>query len=211
MSPGHRLRTGLVAVAIAASSCGGGGVAPTGSPAGTTGTGPAGEVVLERGGLGVAIFGDPVEATIAAVSAALGEEPREDTGWLDAFSLLGTCPGTAARGVAWGDLTALFTDGDSGHAEPGTAHFFSYRYRAGSRGPDGLSTPEGIRLGSTVGDLRAAYGDELELPADEPTPGGPRYRVGAATGVTDFYAGTVGGLEDDARVVSIDGGIGCLE
>lgn len=47
---------------------------------------------------------------------------------------------------------------------------------------EGLATPEGISIGSTVDELRAAHGEQLRLPdAPDDCAGGWRFSVGEAS------------------------------
>ena len=106
-------------------------------------------LVLDRDGLGVASFGDVADDTIAAVTAVLGE-PDKDSGWVEPLTI-GACAGAEARFVAWGSLYLYFSDESGvGHGE---RHFFSYSYgseRDLEAIPEGLATPEGIGLGTSV-------------------------------------------------------------
>lgn len=117
-----------------------------------------GDVVLTEGGVLVGSveveFGTDDDAAIAAISAALGP-PTEDSGWIDAFSVYGTCPLPVVRGVHWGDLVGLFTEAATDFASAGTPHFFSWYYATGTD-PD-LATDTGISIGATVAQLQAAY------------------------------------------------------
>ncbi len=176
----------------------------------TTTTTPAPAIVLGADGLGVARFGDEPESTVAALVALLGPA-TEDSGWIDPFSVFGTCPGTEVRGVSWDDLTLLFTDAEDGIAPEGGRHFFSYAYFVGLNGgrPFGLATESGITLGSTVAQLGAAYGNQLEIFVDEFF--GTSWEVEFDLESGRFLGGALTGTADDDLVSSIAGGIGCGE
>jgi hypothetical protein len=158
-------------------------------------------VVLERDGLGIASFGDSADATIATVTAVLGE-PDQDSGWVEPLSI-GTCAGTEARFVAWGSLYLYFSD-ESGVAD-GDRHFFGYSYgsvRDLEAIPEGLATPEGIGLGTSVEFLRATYGD-VAVEAGEEGLFSPNFYV------DEQLSGRLTGVADDDLVTVIIGGDPC--
>lgn len=162
-------------------------------------------------------FGYDADDAIAAFVAVIGP-PRVDTGWLDSldegWEQFGVCPGPHVRGVTWGaadttSLQVLFTDGDSDFWTGGVEHFFSFYYFDGSD-PTGVTTTEGIGIGSSVGDLRATYGGPdfvLEEAFFDPSQGFWSYRQAAWTGLWGFTTG----LTDAFVVTSINGGQGCGE
>jgi hypothetical protein len=158
-------------------------------------------VVLERDGLGIASFGDSADATVAAATAVLGE-PDQDSGWVEPLSI-GACAGTEARFVAWGSLYLYFSD-ESGVAD-GERHFFSYSYgsvRDLEAIPEGLATPEGIGLGTSVEFLRAAYRD-VAVEAGEEGLLSPNFYV------DEQLSGRLTGAADDDLVTVIIGGDPC--
>ncbi|HJR93453.1 MAG TPA: hypothetical protein VJ938_13495, partial [Acidimicrobiia bacterium] len=79
-------------------------------------------LVLRPDGLDVADLGDSYEDALATVSARLGD-PTEDTGWIDATSDFGICPGTVVRLVRWASLRLLFSDGPTEFGQD-EFHFF---------------------------------------------------------------------------------------
>ena len=166
--------------------------------------------LLGADGLGAVPFGVDPDAAVAATAELLLMDPDEDSGWIDPFSEIGTCPGTEIRAVEFGDLTLLFTDAETQFERAGTRHFFSYRYRTGNRGPLGLVTAEGIGLGSRLEELQTAYGDHLVLLTDDLTAGGPRYEV-TPDPPFGLLSGFVGGTGPEEPVLAIDGGFGCGE
>ncbi len=147
--------------------------APAGTAATSTTTAPAGtaatsttatsgpSVTLRADGLGVTAFGDLPEYAVAALTVALGEPTSDATE--PSFSSFGTCPGTTLRAVEWGGLAVLITDGATAYGVEGGPHFFAYLYRSG--GDPSLLTQEGVGPGSSVADLRAAYGSALQVNA----------------------------------------------
>ncbi len=158
-------------------------------------------LVLGREGLDVAAFGAGADDTIAAVTAVLGE-PDKDSGWVEPLSI-GACAGEQGRFVAWGSLYLYFSD-QSGFAN-GEPHFFGYSYGSESdleAIPEGLATPEGIGLGTTVAFLRAAYRDVVVEAGEE------------GLFPSNFYvdanlSGRLTGGDDDDLVTVIIGGDPC--
>ena len=99
-------------------------------------------------------YGTNDEVTIAAITPILGA-PSHDSGWIDAFSGYGTCPGLLVRGVEWGSFVTLYTQTESEFAAEGVPHFFSYHYT--SDDPH-LETTEGVGIGSSNNTLETAHG-----------------------------------------------------
>lgn len=164
-------------------------------------------VVLSRGGLGVAQFGDEAEAALANLREAMGT-PNTLSKWLPMErSLWGVCPGSEVRGAKWGDLWVLFSD----RSELSDERHLSGWMLGGSSalGRTELKTTEGIALGSTLAELREAYGQRLSL---EPFELGQRFTVAPAEGEkagSRLLAGTVSGEEDDDTVRTLRGGLPC--
>ena len=158
---------------------------------------------MHQAGLGDATFGVDAEEVIDYIRSIAGA-PTSDSGWADPFSAFGVCPGTEVRGVTWGDLLVLFSDESS--VASGRRHFFSYSYGppfADTPRPPEMRTPEGLTIGSTVADLRAAYPDVVVSPADDIF--APHFHV------TDNLNGFLTGETDADTVESIVGGVGCGE
>lgn len=184
---------------------------PAPSAPSTTGAGAPTEhstVLLRPDGLGVTAFGDMPEYAIAALTAELGEPTRDKTE--PAFSSFGTCPGTTLRAVEWGGLAVLITDGATAYGIEGGPHFFAYQYRSDES--LGLVTREGVGLGSTVADLRAAYGAEVRVSSEQYAPADPAaasFEVGAY-GPAGLY-GFLDGTADTSTVTEIAAGQACGE
>ncbi len=172
---------------------------------------PSTEVVLtdegiQAGGTWV-YFGMREEETMEAVTAVLGD-PEADSGWIDALSSpFGVCPPPLVRVVEWGGFSLYFTQADSDFWLGGVRHFFSYEYVGA---PPEFATDRGIRIGSTVAELEAAYGgprfELIESPLD-PAVGFWSYDLAEWTGMWGFTTGT----DPSEIVVSINGGRGCGE
>jgi hypothetical protein len=171
------------------------------NPVPPSGPATAPTLVLERDGLGVAAFGESAEDAIGAVTAVLGE-PDLDSGWVEPLSI-GACAGTAARFVAWGSLYLYLAD--ESQVANGERHFFSYSYgdeRDLAEAPEGLATPEGIGLGTTVEFLRAAYEGVAVEPGEEGL-------IAPTFYVDDRLSGRLTGDADDDLVTVIIGGDPC--
>ena len=171
----------------------------------TTLADPLAALVLNSTGIGDIMFGTDADDTVAQLALVLGS-PTEDTGWTPSFE---TCPGTEARVVRWTSLQAFFTNGATEWAPEGTRHFFHYGQSvlAGGGVLIELTTATGIGINSTLGELAAAYGDQVTI-ADDPV-FGPFWEVDeAGAGV---LWGTAGASGDSGMIDSINGGSGCGE
>jgi hypothetical protein len=161
-------------------------------------------LVLDAGGLAVVDLGDAYEEAVEGVAARLGAAD-EDTGWIDASSDFGTCPGTVVRMLRWASLRLLFGDGPTEFGE-NDYHFFYYSQS--SVGTDevlDLRTAEGIGLDSTVLELKAAFGDALTI--ESTLQFGVSFFV-EPTGL-GLLSGTLSDSTDDGMVTSLGGGFGC--
>lgn len=151
-------------------------------------------------------LGTVEDDAIAAVSVAFGA-PTDDSGWVDAFSVYGTCPGPVVRGVHWGGFVMLFTQAETDFWTEGVPHFFAYYYTAA---PPDLATTEGLVLGDTLATVEALYGGpKLEIAEDpfNPTAGIWLYDLVGWTGMYG-YADS----QDPSGIIStINGGRGCGE
>jgi hypothetical protein len=161
---------------------------------------------LELSRFGVSVAGDPATnlfagdpgATVERAHALLGE-PDETTAYasgspcVDVHGVDRGAPTTVASGVRWGDLTLYFD---------GAGILQSYRYGPKHAGDPAGGTANGIILGSTVADLRSAYGADL-LIEDTATPWGHLwYQRGLAPAIGGF----VSGATDDDTVTVINTG-----
>ncbi len=176
----------------------------------STTTPPSRLLTLAGDGLGAVDLGTESEAAIQALSLILGDAD-EDTGWIDSFSGFGTCPGDVVRGVRWGTLWTLHTDGATDWGRGGFRHIFSYTDSVLiSDGSEdlGLRTAEGVGVGSTIDQLVQAYGSALDVHYEElidswvyfidvPDPG--------------FLWGLLSGSGTGSVVLSVNGGVGCGE
>ena len=193
----------LLVAALGLAGCSSGGTQPTadGSPSAAaaatsapagptptgTGTSGAAAIVLEGDGLGFLTgassirhlpFGETDAGTIAtAVERSLGPgvpTPQPDCG-----------PTVVA--VRYGDLTVTLEDGAfAGWSEDGA--------------PGGLTTADGLGVGSTLADLRASRTD---VTVSEDT-------VGPEFGVADGLSGSLDGTSDASTVTRIAAGFTCI-
>lgn len=158
-------------------------------------------IVLGENGIGVADFCDDPDVVIDAVNGVLGP-PDADSDWVEPMSI-SACAGNEARRVTWGSLDLMF--GDESSIDGGRRHFFGFAY--GDRDgfdvtPPGLSTDDGIGVGTTVEFLRAAYPD-VQLIEGEPGVQDPTFYVNAR------LSGLLTDTTDDGAVTLIIGGDPC--
>jgi hypothetical protein len=156
--------------------------------------------VLREDGIGAVTFGTEAEAVIFTLAALYGP-PTADTGWQPSIGPFGTCDGSESRGVSFGGLTAIFGD-SSLYRDDGERHFFAYTYTGGT--PPGMTTPNGITVGSTVAEVKAAYGDGATFFED------PDLGTGFYIGDVAALAGNVTSLDDAGTVTEILGGAQCV-
>ncbi|GBD84437.1 hypothetical protein BMS3Abin02_00830 [bacterium BMS3Abin02] len=180
---------------------------PTTTTTGTT-LPPSEILILGPENVDGIMFGTDAEEAIASFAEILGP-PTTDTGWVpptnnEGDQVYGPCPGTSIRVLDWSNLTTVYTNAKTQWANEGTRHFFFYSYVLYDVDLLGLETAEGIGLGSTTEDLRAAYGDAVDIQSDE---FGDYFHVSVPEpGVLwGFLSGP------DGTVVSIQGGTGCGE
>lgn len=158
-------------------------------------------------------FGVPPDEAIEYATAFLGP-PKDDSGWVDAFSKYGTCPAPEVRGVEWGGaegwfgFALLFTKAETAHQPEGGEHFFSYYYLDGTD-PEGLGTAEAIFIGSSLADLQSTYGADLEIFDDEIF--GTTWFAERDFTAHRVLGGSMTGEERDDFVETINGGVGCGE
>jgi hypothetical protein len=177
----------------------------TTTPTTTTLGDPLAALILNPTGIGDINFGSDADETVAQLSLVLGS-PTEDTGWTPSFE---TCPGTEARVVRWTSLQAFFSNGATEWAPEGTRHFFHYSQSvlAGGGVLIELTTSKGIGIRSTLGELAAAYGEQVTI-TDDPI-FGPFWEVDVAG--AGVLWGTAGAIGDSGMIDSINGGSGCGE
>jgi hypothetical protein len=163
----------LVAAALVASSCGrqseprASGTLSSPTRAGLPSPAPPGVIVLERDGLGIVSFGDPMRVVSPRFIELLG--PPTDVQQMHGDMPLGYDGlDSTARWVFFGDLRLLFGDwAESDRA--GVMHLLGWDvWGPHTTNGTSLATAEGIRVGSSVRDLEAEYGSALHLPERKP-------------------------------------------
>ncbi len=153
-------------------------------------------------------FGFDDDDAVTHISGVLGA-PSKDTGWIGPFGDYGVCLGPKMRAVEWGSLVTLYTNGDTDFWFGGVEHFYGYYYTDVTNPPD-LRTSAGIGIGSSLGQLRAAY-DPTKIVIDEaffdPSVGYWSYDQQTWTGMWGYATGQ----SDAHAITSINGGQGCGE
>lgn len=184
----------------------------TTTTAATTTTLPVGGgLVLRADGIGAVPFGASPDEAVTVATAALGP-PSADSGWIDAFSVYGTCPPPLVRGVEWGSsdgwfgFVLLFTQAPTTHRPDGGEHFFGYYYVDGDD-PFGLGTPENIFIGSTIAEAGAAY-PTLWIGSDD---FGISWIVDDTPADDSVLFGSASGETPGDLIETINGGIACAE
>lgn len=195
----------------------------TGWPTTSTPPRPTGTVVLRADGLGVAAFGTAEGDALRALQDRLG--PTEERGSWSGATPFGTCPGPV-RAARWGRLYVLFTSGPTRYDPAGRWHLFAYQVDAVQRttldpqysGPPPTAPPPlrgysprtaaGIGFGSTVAELRGAYGSRARITFGEP---GMIYRFTVAQGAAGELFGSLTGDTPGATVTFLAAGAVCGE
>jgi hypothetical protein len=194
---------------------------PTTAPA-TTGA-PTASIRLRPDGLGVAAFGAGERDALDRLERRLGA-PEERGSWAGATPF-GTCPGPV-RAMRWGRLYVLFTNGPTRYGADGRWHLFAYQVDATQRtkvdpGDNGPTPPEppplrgysprtaaGIGFGSTLAQVRAAYGRRVEVSSGEP---GMVHRIRVGFGAGGDLSGTLSGGTPRSTVTGLEAGASCGE
>jgi len=166
----------------------------------TSTTEPAPSSIALRGdGLGVVALGAVPDVAVASISDELGE-PSADSGWQpSASSSYGTCPGERIRGVEWGGLVLLFTDGGTIFGEG--EHLFTWRV---SDAPPPVATAKGLGYGATAADAEELYPEHVvRVPVEDPSPA--FLTIGAEGGPITAY------LDEADTITNLEAGATCGE
>lgn len=198
-----RLAAAMMLAVFATSSC-----STEGTSATTSEPAPLTTLELTDEGLGEVLVGFPPDVVIADISAIYGS-PDLDSDWLVSQpNLYGSCPGELMRAVGWGSLVTIFVnDGTDPLGERFFTYTYGYDYAENTGGVDprnlGLTTVEGIGLGSTVEELRRAYGDRVSISGD------PELDVWSFEIDGPALSGLLDGPEDSGVVTLIELRPGC--
>lgn len=122
-------------------------------------------LLVDPNGLDIAAFGDAEATVIAAITRRLGE-PDSDTARLSNGETWQICGARRTRVVRWGEFSAVFSDGPTEHGSAGYRHFLTWSLWGRSRMTP-VATAAGVGIGSTIPDLRKAYGSRLLLHSAE--------------------------------------------
>lgn len=172
----------------------------------TTTVPAAAKLVLRGDSLGDVRFGVDAEGAISYVETLLGQ-PDSDSGYVDAASEFGLCPGNQVRGVRWGDLLLLF--GDESEVASGRLHFYGWRF-----GPVGTSMPEpvgpategGVSLGATVNEVLKAH-PNADVYSDDVF--GAGFDIDA--GARGLVSGSLSNDSPNGVTLALFGGVTCGE
>lgn len=146
-------------------------------------------IVLGPLGIGVVDFGTEATVALSEIEARLGP-PVDDRP-------LGSCPsGEVDRLVQFAELSVLIA------ASGGTPRFVAWDLGPHTGALPRLATAEGISVGSTLSQLRAAYGPRLELSEDDPF--GPGFEVEVPS--PGRLGGTLTGTSPGDTVATLSGG-----
>ena len=175
-------------------------------------------------------LGGPVDTTLDAVSAVLGD-PDRDSGWMSDPS----CAGSSVRRVGFGSLELVLVDRDPTDAppaedvpeggdtaegaettttvappgEPGFGAEFGRWFLSGADSVDsGFWTLERIGVGSTVADVRLAYPDGFSVvQTDQADPAG--FFDLDPVGLAGPISGATSNTTDEGRVLQLWAGSAC--
>jgi hypothetical protein len=167
-------------------------------------------VLTDRGLIGLATFGDPMAQVVRTLQEQLGPPDEEFVNQGNPEgNIFGICPGINGQYLRWGRLWLLFTEGKSDYGN-GRWHLFAY-YAKQTAPPGGRPEPateRGVHVGSTVADLRAAYGRHVKIFPIE-APAGIGFRIGPPAGPA--IDGLLTSSIAAGRVTELHGGQACGE
>jgi hypothetical protein len=122
---------------------------------------------LQADGLGRVSFGAQADAAVSNLRDALGSPDADTTVVGDMPNGLGG-PRTTLRTVRWGQLAVSFVDwSGSPFRSDGTLHLARWLVTGENSGGRVFATPEGVRIGTGLAEIRQAYGSSLVVERDE--------------------------------------------
>ena len=154
-------------------------------------------LMLQGDGLGIVDFGQPAEEVTRILGDLIGSPPTDQGSEAEWVEYIG-----------WRDL-GLYVGFDTpeSSAFAGASRFVGWDYLP--PGGLGLVTDEGVGIGSTVAELRAAYGDGLEVPSEpDECIGDWTYHLTSASGEVQILGTRDRPPADDSRIATLHAGIG---
>lgn len=198
MSAGFRIGrwSALLIGVLLAATCGGGETSTESSS--TTGQQPSGSLVLRGDGLGIVDFGLPADDVTRTLEQLIGSPPTDP--WAEAEWI--QFIGWSDHGLYVGFDTPMYSEYED------VSRFRGWQYNGPADGME-IRTAEGAGVGTTVAELRALYGDRLQIPTepDECT-GDWTYRITSPSGEAQLHGALDQPSADQARIVTMHAGLG---
>ena len=160
---------------------------------------PIGELTMSSDDIGPLDFGDAGNEVLGRLVRTFGQ-PTDDTGFIVGNGDFGECPGDSIRVVRWGPLNIVTKGEASNHV------FASYRmdlrYGGITSPTTDMTTVSGLRVGQTVGELEAIYGEyKIEYIVDQTV--GQTFELRASAGGSLLLWGPVDSNAPGALVTGI--------
>jgi hypothetical protein len=160
----------------------------------TSTTVSAASLVLSPDGLGAVPFGTQAARALHGLTQALGQAET-----------VGPVPGGmdcgATRTFRWKNLEVLVNEASArSGSRPGLV---GWSMGVAASTPLDLRTEKGVRIGSTVGTLKAAYGESVSVIQGEPQ---PTFGITAPSGVITAQAE---GLGQADKILTLRAGLSC--
>lgn len=156
-----------------------------------------GSLVLRGDGLGIVDFGQPAEEVAQILEQVIGSSATDSGSEADWIEFVG-----------WRDLGLyLGFDKPASSEFTGVSRFVGWDYAS----PDGLGllTDKDVGIGSSLSEVRAAYGDRVQIDAEpDECFGGWTYRLVSQSGEVELVGTLDRSPADDARITSAHAGIG---
>ena len=157
------------------------------------------ELTMSSDDIGPLEFGDAGNDVLGRLVSTFGQ-PTDDTGFIVGAGSFGECPGDSIRVVRWGPLNIVTRGEASNHV------FVSYRmdlrYGGITSPTTDMATLSGLRVGDTVGQLEATYGEfVIEFIVDQNV--GLTFELRASAGGQLLLWGPIDSQAPDALVTGI--------
>lgn len=168
----------------------------------------ASELDLRADGVGRYSVGQPADEVIGGISAVIGGSDADSTD-SDTALRVPDCGSSGTRVVSWGNLVLFFVDRDSSSVFATWSYGFDpITGNAQDVRRLGLTTADGIGLGSTRGDLTAAYGTSVDFSPDVDLDL-ETFSIDASA--NEYLSGRLTSLESDATVQFMERQPACME